>query len=252
MMEEERRDLRMWMRRKQRERLIEYRKQREEKRERERRPFISPVKHQNPTSVDLAASRRTKEERARLLLQEHHEQRARDACGLISELLTTPINLPTNPQQSLRITGKNKRIPRSQSGPQASLGKTVVLQRKSAAKTHGSLSGRLGLHRPASALPADRLSRVTRRGMLSDPKSRQDTKTVHHLKQRAVKEKDQTHERDDEEDQDIRPGCETLDEELTDADLLRDLDLDALSQSTGSVLSKLDWAAIERIVAEQQ
>uniref|UniRef100_A0A672MKC4 Uncharacterized protein n=1 Tax=Sinocyclocheilus grahami TaxID=75366 RepID=A0A672MKC4_SINGR len=182
MMEEERRDLRMWMRRKQRERLIEYRKQREEKRERERRPFISPVKHQNPTSVDLAASRRTKEERARLLLQEHHEQRARDACGLISELLTAPINLPTNPQQSLRITGKNKQIPRSPSGPQASLGKTVVLQRKSAAKTHGSLSGRLGLHRPASALPADRLSRVTRRGMLSDPKSRQDTKTVHQSK----------------------------------------------------------------------
>lgn len=248
-MEEERRDLRMWMRRKQRERLTEYRKQREEKRERERRPFISPAEHRNPTSVDLATSKRTKEERDRLLLQEHREQRARDACGLISELLTT------NPQQSLRIStqssGKKKRIPRSPSGPQASLGKTVTLQRKSAARTLGSLSGRLGLHRPASALPADRLSQVTRRGMLSDPKSRRDTKTVHQTKQRAVKENDQTHERHDEEHQDIRPGCEDLDEEWTDEDLLRDLDLDALSQSSGSVLSKLDWAAVERIVAEQ-
>ncbi|XP_058644596.1 ciliogenesis and planar polarity effector 1-like [Onychostoma macrolepis] len=246
MMEEERRDVRMWMRRKQRERLTEYRKQREEKREKEHRPFISPVKHQNPTSVDLATSKKTKEERDRLLLQEHHEQRARDACGLIAELLTTPINLPTNPQHSLRST--NKRIPRSPSGAQASLGKTVVLQRKAAAKTRGSLSGRLGLHRPASALPADRLSQVTRRGMLSDPK------TLHQMK-----EKDRTHERDapslwspDEEEQDIRPGCEKLDEEWTDADLLRGLDLDAVSQSSGSVLSKLDWAAIERLVAEQQ
>uniref|UniRef100_A0A9J7YV52 Ciliogenesis and planar polarity effector 1-like n=1 Tax=Cyprinus carpio carpio TaxID=630221 RepID=A0A9J7YV52_CYPCA len=254
MMEEERRDLRMWMRRKQRERLIEYRKQREEKRERERRPFISPAKHRNPTSVDLATSKRTKEERDRLLLQEHREQRARDACGLISELLTT------NPQQSLRIStqssGKKKRIPRSPSGPQASLGKTVTLQRKSAARTLGSLSGRLGLHRPASALPADRLSQVTRRGMLSDPKSRRDTKTVHQSKNSlnkflAVKENDQTHERHDKEHQDIRPGCEDLDEEWTDEDLLRDLDLEALSQSSGSVLSKLDWAAVERIVAEQ-
>lgn len=250
-MEEERRDLRMWMRRKQRERLIEYRKQREEKREREHRPFISPVKHQNLTSVDLATSKRTKAERDRLLLQEHHERRARDACGLISELLTSPFSLPTIPQQSLRSTtessGKKKRIPRSQSGPQGSLGKTVTLQRKPAATTHGSLSRRLGLHRPASALPADRLSQVTRRGMLSDPKTRPEKKkTTHQTEQREVKERDQTHERDE----DIRAGCEDEDED--DEDLLRGLDLDALSQSSGSVLSKLDWAAIERIVSEQQ
>ncbi|KAL0183125.1 hypothetical protein M9458_022500, partial [Cirrhinus mrigala] len=50
-------------------------------------------------------------------------------------------------------SGTNKRIPRSHSGPHgrsavSSLGKTVVLQRKSAAKAQGSLSGRLGLHRP--------------------------------------------------------------------------------------------------------
>lgn len=42
MMEEERKELRIWMRRKQRERLVEYHKQREEKRERERVPFTPP------------------------------------------------------------------------------------------------------------------------------------------------------------------------------------------------------------------
>ncbi|XP_056117384.1 ciliogenesis and planar polarity effector 1 [Rhinichthys klamathensis goyatoka] len=306
MMEEERRDLRMWMRRKQRERLMEYRKQREEKRESERRPFVSPLTH-NPTSVDLATNKKSKEERDRTVLQEHHEQRARDACSLITDLLTTPLNLPTIPHDTLRsrsqASGKNKRVPKNQSGPHrrsaSSLGKTVVLQGKSAGKAHGSLNQRLGLHRPASDLPGDRLSQVTRRGMLSDLRPRQGTKSAHQsmpirmrfidksymqiynipsyilicssvvmkngfhtptAKPRVVKERDRTHveERDAEspdehripllEDHDIRQA----DESFINADHLRDLDLDSFSQSTGSVLSKLDWAAIERIVAEDE
>lgn len=42
MMGEERKELRTWMRRKQHDRLVEYHKQREEKRERERIPFTPP------------------------------------------------------------------------------------------------------------------------------------------------------------------------------------------------------------------
>ncbi|CAM4728658.1 unnamed protein product [Leuciscus chuanchicus] len=273
MMEEERRDLRMWMRRKQREQLMEYRKQREEKRASERRPFISPLTH-NPTSVDLATNKKSKEEKDRMVLQEHHEQRARDACSLITDLLTTPLNLPIIPHETLRSrsqsSGKNKRTPKNQSGPHrrsaSSLGKTVVLQERSAGKAHGSLNQRLGLHRPASDLPGDRLSQVTRRGMLSDLRTRGGTKTVHQMmkngihtstaKARVVKERDHTHveERDAVSPEDIhrihhfRQG----EEAFTAVDHLRDLDLDSFSQSTGSVLSKLDWAAIERIVAEDE
>ncbi|KAA0704314.1 Protein JBTS17 [Triplophysa tibetana] len=101
MMEEERRDVRIWMRRKQRERLMKYHKEREEKREQEHRPFTSPLTHENPSSVDLATTKRTKEERDKMIQQEHYEQRARDACSLITDLLTTPINLPTKPQERL-------------------------------------------------------------------------------------------------------------------------------------------------------
>ncbi|XP_021334904.2 ciliogenesis and planar polarity effector 1 isoform X3 [Danio rerio] len=263
-MEDQRRDVRMWMRRKQRERLSEYRKQREEKRERERRPFVSPHTR-TVTSVDLAANRKTKEERDRLILQEHHEQRARDACSLISDLLNTPLHQHTPAQHTLRSrsqsSGKQKRFSSSPSGAHT-LGKTVVLQRKPAVKPHGSLSGRLGLHRPASALPADRLSQVTRRGMLSDNRNRQNRSVQHKMgsgvQSSSVK-------------QDLQAGVEDTDELNTEsvwspADqehriLMLDpqhntpdlLDLDALSPlSSGSVLSRLDWAEIERLVADEQ
>lgn len=263
-MEDQRRDVRMWMRRKQRERMSEYHKQREEKRERERRPFISSHTH-TVTSVDLAANRKTKEERDRLILQEHHEQRARDACSLISDLLNTPLHQHTPAQHTLRSSsqssGKQKRFPRSPSGTHT-LGKTVVLQRKPAVKPHGSMSGRLGLHRPASALPADRLSQVTRRGMLSDHRNRQNRSVQHKMsggvQSSSVKQDQQTGVEDTDElntesvwspaDQEHRMLM--LDPQHNTSDLL---DLDALSPlSAGSVLSRLDWAEIERLVADEQ
>ncbi|XP_051542049.1 ciliogenesis and planar polarity effector 1 isoform X2 [Myxocyprinus asiaticus] len=276
MMEEERRDVRMWMRRRQRERLMEYCKQREEKRERERKPFTSTLTH-NPTSVDLTTSKKIKEERDRMVLQEHHEQRARDACSLITDLLMTPLNLPAKPLETCRSksqsSGKNPRIPKGQSGPHgrsvSSLGKTVVIQRKSTPKPHGSLSNRLGLHRPASALPGDRLSQVTRRGMLTDLRARQGMKTIQQIKLRMLKENDQTHVKEDPDERDVvSPWSPPADVrrilgfeeqnnrqcfEFTDTDPLRELDgLDALSDSTGSILSKLDWDAIEKLVAEEE
>ncbi|XP_051972738.1 ciliogenesis and planar polarity effector 1 [Xyrauchen texanus] len=264
MMEEERRDVRMWMRRRQRERQMEYCKQREEKRERERKPFTSALTH-NPTSVDLTTNKKVKEERDRMVLQEHHERRTRDACSLITDLLTTPLNLPAKPLETRRSrspsSGKNRRIPKGQSGPhgRSALGKTVVIQRKSTPKPHGSLSNRLGLHRPASALPGDRLSQVTRRGMLTDLRARQGTKTIQLTKLKTVKENDQTRVEEDPDERDaVSPWSPPADvrrilgfevpNNRPCFDPLRDLDgLDGLSDSTGSILSRLDWDAIEKL-----
>ncbi|XP_057177009.1 ciliogenesis and planar polarity effector 1 isoform X2 [Triplophysa rosa] len=278
MMEEERRDVRIWMRRKQRERLMKYHKEREEKREQEHRPFTSPLTH-NPSSVDLATTKKTKQEKDKMILQEHYEQRARDACSLITDLLTTPINLPTKPQERLpqrsssQSSMRNKKSPKGQTGPYrrwaSSLGKTVVLQRKSTTKPNGSLSNRFGLHRPASGLPGDRLSQVTRRGILTDLKARQETKTNHRKLKNGFQPstvKDQTRVEDWNpedsaevssilglKDKENKQGFEEFDEAFAHVDPLRDLvGFDALSDSTGSVLSKLDWAAIEKIVAEEE
>ncbi|XP_036450987.1 ciliogenesis and planar polarity effector 1 [Colossoma macropomum] len=284
MIEEERKELRSWMRKKQRERLVEYRKQREEKKEMERKPFTPPVSV-NPSSRDLAINKKIKEERDKQALLEHHSQRAREACSLITDLLTAPLSLPTassstsmTQAQDSRLslnqsTRKNKKSPKSQRGRARSvsaLGRTVVLQRRSASGPPGILSSRLGLHRPASALPGDRLSQVTRRGMLTDLRGRPRVKITaprpqtrpnespaaqQTLKQREPYQED-TEERDVVSPWDtpleIRRilGLENHDMEQDQVEFDQDR-LETLSESTGSMLSKLDWAAIERIVAEE-
>ncbi|KAI4892113.1 hypothetical protein NFI96_017897, partial [Prochilodus magdalenae] len=186
MMDEERKELRSWMRKKQRERLVEYRKQREEKREMERKPF-TPSVSVNPSSTNVTINKKIKEERDKQVLLEHHSQRAREACSLITDLLTAPLSLhaassgtvATQAQDSRlsfsQSTRKNKTSPKFQRGRARSvsaLGKTVVLPKRSASGPPGTLSSRFGLHRPASALPGDRLSQVTRRGMLTDLRGR--------------------------------------------------------------------------------
>ncbi|XP_049324352.1 ciliogenesis and planar polarity effector 1 isoform X3 [Astyanax mexicanus] len=287
MMDEETSELRTWMKKKQRERLVEYRKQREEKRERERKPFTPPVSV-NPSSKDLTINKKKKEERDKMALLEHHSQRAQEACSLITDLLTAPLHLPTasssttmNQTRESRPRSQNQSIARSKKSPKgqrgrarsvSALGKTVVLQRRSASGPPGTLSSRLGLHRPASALPGDRLSQVTRRGMLTDLRGRPRVKITPPsphaglnrtpVEQKTTRQKELSYLEDTEERDVVSPwdtpaeirrilGLERNDRE-------QDLEVDeqgrlgALSESTGSLLSKLDWADIERIVAEEE
>ncbi|KAL6472327.1 hypothetical protein MHYP_G00185150 [Metynnis hypsauchen] len=286
MIDEERKELRSWMRKKQRERLVEYRKQREEKREMERKPFTPPVSV-NPSSRDLEINKKMKEERDKQVLLEHHSQRAREACSLITDLLTAPLSLPTASSSTTttqvqdsrlslsRSTRKNKKSPQTRRGRARSasaLGRTVVLQRRSASGPPGTLNSRLGLHRPASALPADRLSQVTRRGMLTDTRGRPRVKitpprpqtrlnespaTQQTLRQRESYQVVDTEERDVVSPWDtpleIRRILGLEDHDIEQDQVEYDQDrLETLSESTGSMLSKLDWAAIERIVAEEE
>ncbi|XP_041753988.2 ciliogenesis and planar polarity effector 1 isoform X1 [Coregonus clupeaformis] len=308
--EEERRELRVWMRRKQREKLVEYRRQREEKRERERKPFSAPVTVK-PTSKDININKKIKEEKDKMVLLEHHNQRARDACSLITDLLTTPLTLPTNANhtmtlpstsprptstrpltaqtvgstrssprgRSLSVGGKRKTSTKSQTGRARSLsspGVTPRSQRRPASSGgQETLSARLGLHRPASFLPRDRLSQVTRRGMITDLRGRTGPKTPSQQEWRrevsqsppgwrggGAREQRETEEREEEVVSPWNPPpeiCRLLGLENSEGQggaVARaggaGLDiLDTLSESTGSILSQLDWAAIESIVAAE-
>uniref|UniRef100_A0A4W5R763 Uncharacterized protein n=1 Tax=Hucho hucho TaxID=62062 RepID=A0A4W5R763_9TELE len=310
--EEERRELRVWMRRKQREKLVEYRKQREEKRERERKPFSAAVTLK-PTSKDININKKIKEEKDKTVLLEHHNQRARDACSLIKDLLTTPLTLPTNANctlnlpstsprpsstrpltaqtvsstrssprgRSLSVGGRRRTSTKPQTGRARSLSSPGVTPRSERlpASSGGqeTLTARLGLHRPASFLPGDRLSQVTRRGMITDLRGRTETgpKTPSQQEWRreviqsspgrrggGAREQRETEEREEEVVSPWNPppeicrllGLENLEGQggvvarAGGAGLDR---MDNMSESTGSILSKLDWAAIESIVASE-
>ncbi|XP_026995153.2 ciliogenesis and planar polarity effector 1 isoform X2 [Tachysurus fulvidraco] len=284
MIEEERKELRTWMRRKQRERLVEYHRQRKEKRERERVPF-TPPNPQSLSSRDLANKRKVKEERDKAVLQEHHSQRAQEAYELITDMLTTPLALPaptnsTNKTQDSRpgsrtqLKGPLRKSPKSEKGRARSVstfGKTVVLQKRGASAPPGMLSSKYGLHRPVSSLPGDRLSQVTRRGMLTDLRGRSRVKTTIQRSKSALNKspmEQKTIKREaswleDNEERDVVSPWDvpleirrilSLESRAKEQGLMENEDdrLDALSESTGSILSKMDWAAIERIAAEDE
>ncbi|XP_058880878.1 ciliogenesis and planar polarity effector 1 isoform X2 [Acipenser ruthenus] len=328
--EKERWEIREWMKRKQQQRLAEYRKQRE------RSPFKEGTATINLTSKDIKVNNKIKEEKKKMVLSEHNSQRAMEALNLMNEMLSDTVPLPTaelsaladTPLKSVRSQGQRsarggRPVSRSQSaghtarspsnvGQTRSLSyspgrpsqytgsvRTGALQKKPSAATGRASSARtsLGLHRPASALPRDRMSQITRRGMLTDlsswksksqtsEKDRQDPRrngsASHSQGSRMLSsagpgrpspyprarstrvETEAWPERDVVSpwsppaeirrllEMDVSVQDPLLDE---DGSLLRrgDLDgLDCLSESTGSILSKLDWAAIENMLASEE
>ncbi|KAM4634088.1 ciliogenesis and planar polarity effector 1 [Polymixia lowei] len=312
---EHRRELRTWMRRKQRERLADYQKQREVMREREYRPYSTSVP--SKSTYKNKAAIREKEEKNKVMLLEQYNQRSREACNLISDCATTPLTLPSslrteaapspssmqpttaqtsgNVNSSYRtraLSADIKRGSKTQSGQArhnfSPREHTETLRWPISLENHHR---RLGLHRPVSYLPRDRLSQVTRRGMLSDTRNkaklhtsnqRDELHREHRRKMalsksppgRSAVEREVRSDRREMGEQEEREvvnswnpppeicrllGMEEL--ELDVAGLLEDQEdgaraaasgtdwLENLSETASSGLSKLDWAAIESMIA---
>ncbi|XP_061118020.1 uncharacterized protein LOC133141463 [Conger conger] len=207
--EEQREELRAWMKKKQKERIAEYRRQREEKREQEHRPF-TPSSTQNLTSRDLSTNKKMKEKKEKTLLLEHHTLRAREACSLITELLKPSPALPTltkaQPSQSTNQSSRRPKAHPSQSTNQSS--------RRSAAfcavEEENDDEQLLSPWNPP--LEIRRLLGLDNQGSV--------------------------------EERSGAPGSGA-------GVWLKGLDRDSPSESTGSILSKLDWTAIEKMVAEE-
>ncbi|XP_029921144.1 ciliogenesis and planar polarity effector 1 isoform X2 [Myripristis murdjan] len=315
--EDEREQLRIWMRRKQRERLAVYKKQRERMREREYRPYSTALALKS-SCKNQAGVWKTKEEKDKMVLLEQYNLRTSEAWSVISDCPASPPTLPRSSQpeaapfpSSIRpataqtsgsMNSYRNRSPsaddkrrglKSQSGqaqPHFSRSKSAEVQggRLSLESQHR----RFGLHRPVSSLPRDRLSQVTRRGMLTDMKSKAESHTASQYEQlhkghqrkaalsrspsgrNAVGREIGREQREREEREAMsswKPPPETygfLGPEESQSELgvpglpddqedgarggASEMDwLENLSDSTGSILSKIDWAAIERIVAAE-
>ncbi|XP_038152752.1 ciliogenesis and planar polarity effector 1 isoform X1 [Cyprinodon tularosa] len=292
--EEEKKDLRIWMRQKQRDRLAAYQKHRQSLREREHKPFSA-------SSAGLSASRkqsssgRNKDEKEKSMLLKQSYQRTQEACSLAKDILSSsvtaststqgfgppvlsstwlispPAPSPFNASRPLTIAANDKRSLKSQSGVSPPPPHYSAEGRPSEDR-----SRRLGLHRPVTFLPGDRLSQITRRGMLSNTKNQSKFHESNQSQGQRVGFQTRTGSNDTVScgaalrrgnQRELRQVKEPKTGEDSSLVLDRILDgqdgavpggvsefdwLDDLSDSAGSSLSRIDWAAIERIVATEE
>ncbi|XP_034047925.1 ciliogenesis and planar polarity effector 1 isoform X2 [Thalassophryne amazonica] len=265
--DDERRQLRIWMRKKQRERMAVFRKHREALREKERIPYSASAR--KTTNKSETATWKFRREKEKSMLLKHYNQRIAELLSLVGDFSpshpvvsrpTRDEGVPTQPSAVApsgathsQPADDTKRILKSPSGQ----AQAHVHQRT--AEVHDAK--RLGLHRKVTFLPSDRLSQMTRRGMLTDTKSHAKMHTVspEQLQQGARQRNTGLNnipsggtvirtERIKTE-REVMPG--PLDEKENDASVSEmELDwLDNLSDCSSTVLS-IDWAAVEQILAE--
>ncbi|XP_077398572.1 ciliogenesis and planar polarity effector 1 isoform X2 [Vanacampus margaritifer] len=214
---DDRRELKMWMRCKQRERHSVYQKQRASLREREIKPFS-----RTPKSNGQVTSKRNTEEKQKSLLLKQFNQRLRDATLLADELRTSPF-------PGSRISVGDPPAVRSSSAPPTAgnRGKEKSLKRPSS-QTHTQ-------RHPWTAEAPGRPSGNTARPGTSLSREHPIGSARSHVDQRGVNLllSDLT----DEQGHGSGAGVTGMDW------------VDKLWESGGS-LSEVDWAAIERMAEE--
>ncbi|CAH2296477.1 JBTS17 isoform X3 [Pelobates cultripes] len=316
--QKERRELQLWMKRKRRERLIEHRKKLEELREMEHDPF-QPRSNANTsfTTNAIRLNQREKDEKDKKLLSQHHSHRVSDAVNLMQEILSETKQIPAaSPKIKPSVSGTPGL--RSSPKGRSSAGKHSLSSKPSEKRSSllkggfsqpkafstppqsrlrgnstfvlpkSSLDPRPRVRRAPSypvhvkfdaSLPGDRMSQITRRGLLSG----RNMAKVHNqmsLKQAPTPSKSQHQDlkksnfrhvvnqttEDFEEERDVVSPWEVPDDinkilnshrnsllsqgSLYEGDdSFRKSKMDNSSESTGSILSKLDWTAIEDMVA---
>ncbi|XP_077479688.1 ciliogenesis and planar polarity effector 1 [Stigmatopora argus] len=220
--DDERRELRMWMKCKQRERHSVYQKQRASLREREIQPFSRTSK-----STSQATGRRITQEKQKAIILKQFNQRLRDATSLAEKLHTKPItssncvviDVPVLRATSAPPTAGNQSKDESLKRPQ---GQTQAQRRPWTAEAPGRASENSGSHE----LPQRPGTSVSRVHPITSARAHEDHLITH--------QGDGIHQCDG-----GARGVAAMDW------------LDKLSESGGN-LSEVDWAAIERMATAEE
>ncbi|XP_076772232.1 ciliogenesis and planar polarity effector 1 isoform X1 [Arvicanthis niloticus] len=256
--DKERREIKAWMKRKQKERMAEYLDQLAEKRGQERNPFCPRSSPFYMTSRQIRQRQKMKREKDRLQLSHHYNQRISQAYCLMNELLS----------DSAQITAPaDKRLPHRRPSAQH-----YTRQQCSPPKRESSHGQNLSVNRPGGGRRIPRSSHLCKGEPLGQPRGSSQLRGSNPpcRSQRAVGEapvqqactegeREETvvspwtlpseihrilHDRSGSLPQDMSPA----EEEEPEPSLLAG-GMDSVSESTGSILSKLDWKAIEDMVA---
>ncbi|XP_065517863.1 ciliogenesis and planar polarity effector 1 isoform X2 [Lathamus discolor] len=283
--EKEKKEIQAWMKRKQKERMREYVKKLDEQRQKEHNPF-SPRKngHCSLTSKDIKCFQKMKEEKHKALLTEHHNVRISQALSLMNEMLSETVMLTTNEHKTLSKTRSSQEYKkRCMASAKRGHPNSSVVSERSRIAAKPNFGQKVHCFTPSLGLTHSRGKACT---LFHRSASRGRTKTAlncpvnsrRSAEYRVSRTSNQKHphlstavhteDLDQESDRDIVSPWTVPDDiqrilrdthdSLFQASALHPVsfspldtvDTDDVSESTGSIRSKLDWDAVEAMVAD--
>ncbi|KAJ7335046.1 hypothetical protein JRQ81_012987 [Phrynocephalus forsythii] len=247
----DRKELQSWMKRKRKERLAEYMQTLAERRAKEHRPFPGRKNTYVALSTrDIKMQQKRKDEKDKALFSEHHSRRVSEALVMMHELLSDTVQLPSNDYKQIpKITS-----PRDFKRPCIASSERYHGCHQTSRRMASAQAG-FSESKSFSTLSSDVIQRRA---------SRQTRKLVNQRRLPTAETATQASEESDggamsswsipDEIQQILYGSsdfnkETLTQE-EDCCIANLNNFDSVSESTSSILSKLDWKAVEAMVAD--